>query len=174
MSNDPFESNWSGWNASSEPGSPHRFQERHSPTAPVKLRLGAQRTQESATRRLLDARLWEGLTNAQQDAAMEIAQAFHWLTGSQGYKKMNLLRIPGARRPEDFSAAAADTSKTYFSWARLCGQQKLSHAMTIDILAMGFSCREVDRTRRQRRGTARQNLALCLDLYCQLRGWTTR
>lgn len=60
---------------------------------------------------------------------------------------------------------------SYIEWAERCLREKISHAMAVDILAFGHSCRAVDRDRRLRAGTARRNLIEALALYCRLKGW---
>lgn len=169
----PFDP-WAGWQPRAGLGNktPHDFQEQHSPTETVELRGHGQRTTDRHQRRLLDARLWDSLTPPQQDAALEIAATYQRFSGSLGYKMMDPHRLPGGQKsPDDPSVHQTHILSLYFDWAKTCQKQKHSHAMTVDILVFGHSCRQVDKERRQRRGTARQNLVDCLNLYCDLRGW---
>jgi len=61
----------------------------------------------------------------------------------------------------------------YIEWTKQCHREKISHAMIIDILVFGASCRQQDLDRRLRRGKARKNLMDGLTLYCLLQGWPT-
>ncbi len=56
-------------------------------------------------------------------------------------------------------------------WSCACAREGISHAMVIDVICLGMSCSAVDRERRVRKGTARQNLHDGLMLYARMRGW---
>ena len=59
----------------------------------------------------------------------------------------------------------------YIEWAQKCARKKISHAMVVDVLCFGFSCRMIDHDRRLKNGGTRENLLRGLLLYCSLRGW---
>lgn len=147
------------------------MQERHSPTEQVSVRLTAERRLHKSQRRIVDARLWEGMSAVQQDAAIEIAMAHEMLGRGMGYVLSNWQRIPGCSGPSNISEAHARLINFYTGWAQKCAKQKISHAMVIDVLCFGFSCRMLDHDRRQRPGGTRENLMKGLSLYCDLRGW---
>ncbi len=89
---------WAGWQPAwttrhrgrhrknAPPVTPHDHQETHSPTEAVELRLSAERTTTRSQRRIVDARLWDAMTPAQQDAALEIDYAFQLLSRGLGYR----------------------------------------------------------------------------------------
>ncbi len=145
---------------------PHDFQERYAPT-----RRASERQAESARRRIVDARLWDAMTFSQQDAACAIASAFDMLGKGLGYAASNWERIPGCRGAENVSEAHARMINTYTLWARNCAREKISHAMVLDVLCYGFSCRMIDCDRRLKHGATRENLMKGLTLYCRLQGW---
>ena len=145
---------------------PHQRQEALAPTEPVQRR-GAE---AACRRRILDARLWDGLSPVLQDAALEIAAAYESLGRGMGLSVSNWQRVPGARG----QAAGVDQGRltgAYMDWARACTPAQISHSMVIDILCYGISCAALDRDRRVRRGMARANLEQGLQLYAQMRGW---
>lgn len=152
-------------------GTPHDCQENHSPTEPVYVQTTQNRKTQRSTRRILDARLWESLSLPQQDAALEIAAAAHLATKGVGFRTSpySMHRLgPSAGSETERQAALVSF---YFSWARECKQARISHACALDILLFGKSCRQVDKERRLRNGSARLNLVEVLKLYCKLRGW---
>ena len=161
---------WDGWQPRWKDGDAVRQQENHSPTRPLALRGTPQSS--AARQRIVDARLWEMMTPAQQDAALQISLAFETMGRGLGYVLSSWQRIPGCRGQTNAAAAHGRLIRGYIDWTKACHRKKISHAMVVDILVFGFSCRAQDRDRRQRRGTARANLLDGLALYCALKGWT--
>lgn len=171
---------WAGWRpewqAAKKPRSAsgqsvHMQQEKIAPTQPVPLR-GTQ-GDDHARRRIVDARLWDAMSPAQQDAALQIAEAFETMGRGLGYVASDWQRIPGAGGPGGAGAAHSRLIHGYVEWTKHCHREKISHAMIIDILVFGFSCRQQDRDRRLRSGSSRKNLMDGLTLYCLLQGWPT-
>jgi hypothetical protein len=148
----------------------HAQQEKIAPTMPVVLRgAGAG---GAARRRIVDARLWDAMTGAQQDAALHIAEAFEAMSRGLGYVTSDWQRLPGAGGG-NAGAVHSRLIHGYVEWTKNCHREKISHAMIVDILAFGTSCRQQDRDRRLRAGSARRNLMDGLTLYCLLQGWPT-
>ena len=145
---------------------PHDLQERHAPTETVKI---TQAKDSSATvhRRIVDARLWDGLDGLQQQAALEIATTFERLNRGMGFASSDWQRVPGGGGGDGHTLLAGP----YIDWTTACARQKLSHSMAVDILCFGISCTALDRDRRVRTGTSRANLLAALTLYAKLRGW---
>lgn len=152
-------------------GDIHAQQEKQNPTEAVRLR-GAH-DGDAARRRIVDARLWDAMSPAQQDAALQIAEAFETMGRGLGYVTSDWQRIPGASGAGNAGAAHSRLIHGYVEWTKQCHREKISHAMIIDILVFGFSCRQQDRDRRLRSGSARKNLMDGLTLYCLLQGWPT-
>ena len=140
---------------------PYDLQEKHSPS---------ERVSDDNQRRIVDARLWDGMSVLQQEAAMEIAHSFEMVHNGSGYKTSNWQRIP-TRSTGNMSDARADLVNVYFEWARKCTVEKISHAMIIDVLCFGHACRSVDAARRVKNGTTQKYLLRGLSLYCEVRGW---
>jgi hypothetical protein len=165
---------WADWKPQWSPKTartPHDFQERHSPTESVTLRLTAAKETVKSQRRIVDARLWDAMSASQQRAAIEIAIAFETMGRGLGYVSSDWQRIPGATGPSSAAEAHSRLINAYIDWTRRCHPRKVSHAMVIDILVFGFSCKSLDRDRRVRAGAARENLFEGLSLYADLRGW---
>jgi hypothetical protein len=150
---------------------PHDLQEKHSPTAPVAVHVAAHRLPQLARRRLVDARLWGAMTPAQQDAATQVAAAFEMIGRGMNFATSDWQRIPGCRSAGDVADRQARMTRDYMEWAKKCTERKISHAMVVDVLCFGFSCRLIDRDRRLKSGSTRKNLMKGLSLYCELRGW---
>lgn len=184
---DPFHDPWADWQPQwhqprrrinknttkdARPETVHDRQESHSPTESVPLRVSAGRHDVRCQRRIVDARLWEAMTPPQQDAALEIAKAYETMGRGLGYISSDWQRIPGGHHlAGNIADAHSRLINRYIDWTKACHKEKISHSMIIDVLAFGFSCRALDRDRRQRGGTSRQNLLDGLSLYCRLQGW---
>lgn len=169
----PSSDAWEDWQPQWGEGgktTPHRLQETHSPTEAGTASRGA-RTTESHRRRIVDARLWEGMTPAQQDAAIVLSRAYEMMTRGLGYAASNWQRIPGSRNPSNISTTHARLVTEYVDWTKRCHQRDISHAMILDILVFGVSLAHSDRDRRVRKGTSRKNLLEGLSLYCEMKGW---
>jgi hypothetical protein len=123
-------------------------------------------------RRIVDARLWEAMGDARQQAAIEIALAYETMGRGLGYVVSDWRRIPGARGPSNVAEAHARLINAYIDWTKHCHKAKVSHSMIVDVLVFGFSCRALDRERRVRAGASRDNLLAGLALYAELKGWS--
>lgn len=150
---------------------PHDFQEKIAPSKKVTVRLTAERRVEKCHRRIVDSRLWEAMSAPEQEAALEIALASETMGKGLGYVQSDWQRIPGCRGVSHATEMHSRLINNYIDWTKSCHKEKVSHAMIIDILVFGFSCRKVDSERRMRSGCARQNLLAGLALYARLRGW---
>ncbi len=176
-SNDPWADWTPRWTVKDKAGgtTPHDFQERHAPTrkAPPRQEDSARynTSPRETRRRLVDARLWDAMTFSQQDAAGHIAAAFEMIGRGLGYATSNWQRIPGCKGAGNVSEAHGRMINAYTLWARECAIKKISHALVIDVLCYGFSCRMIDCDRRLKHGAARENLMKGLTLYCRLQGW---
>lgn len=165
---------WADWKPvwTGKKQTPHDLQETHSPTEKVSVRLTAERTQQTGSRRIVDSRLWEAMSGEQQSAALEIALAFETMGRGLGYVQSDWQRIPGCRGAMHAAEMHSRLINSYIDWTKACHKQRISHAMIADILVFGLSCRKVDHDRRMRTGSARQNLMEGLSLYARLKGWT--
>lgn len=166
---------WDGWKPDwqgrNDAATPHLLQERHSPTEPLTARQPQLRNLADVRRRVTDARLWDGMSGAQQDAAQEIAFAFESMSQGLGFTTVNWERLPGCRGPNNAVECREKLLGDYVAWARGCHRAGISHSMIIDVLVFGFACRALDRDRRVRSGWSRRNLANGLALYCRMKGW---
>lgn len=154
----------------------HDKQEKHSPTQAATLSphdpaVTAARDGNAPKprRRIVDARLWEAMTPVQQHAARQVVAAFEGMSRGMGYAGSDWTRVRGGK--SSLSETQTRHIDSYVEWAAACQREKISHAMILDILVFGHSCRAVDRDRRLRAGSARENFIAGLDLYCRLQGW---
>lgn len=173
MTPDALKDPWQDWAPAwgKNKNTPHDQQEKHSPTEEVSVRLTAERQQHKTQRRIVDARLWDGMVPAQQEAALSIVAAFDMMGRGMGYVISNWHRIPGCRGASNAAAMHGYLINSYIEWSKECAKRKISHAMVIDVLSFGFSCRMIDRDRRLKNGSTRDNLMQGLSLYAELRGW---
>lgn len=173
---DPWE-NWNPeWTARPRRGKTaltvHDLQEKREPTegyTPPQERGAPPATR--VQRRILDARLWAAMTLAQQRAAFQIVAAYEVLARGLGYSGSNWERVGRSSHAGAVTDAQIAMMEAYMTWARKCAVERISHAMITDVLIAGHSCRVVDKQRRMRTGSAKQNLLKGLSLYCQLKGW---
>ena len=164
---------WSDWKPDFKPGTknPHQSQEAHSPTENITLRAARGQEKQDARRRITDARLWDAMTPTQQDAALQIAHAFETSSRGLGYITSDWQRIRGGGGVNNIGERHAGLLRSYGEWAALCTKNNVSHSLVIDVLVFGFSCRALDRDRRQGQGFARANLMEALWLYADIKGW---
>ena len=155
-----------------KPITPFDFQEQHSPTKAETARLG-NRQHATPRRRKMDARLWNGLSTHQQEAALRIEFTCQLMTRGLGFRTSSphLERVSGGKAPERHSEYHDHLTKFYMEWATACQREGFSHAAGLDILVFGKSCRMVDTARHRRKGWARNNLDDTLNLYCKMKGW---
>jgi|AntRauTorcE11897_2_1112592.scaffolds.fasta_scaffold00581_8 hypothetical protein len=154
------------------PVTAHDYQEQHSPTRPVRLKISSLRQQTTARRRILDARLWDQLRPQQQDAALKINSGYYLMSKGRGFKiSAPHLENTGGTAPADETEHQIQTVQFYLDWAKRCQQKNISHAACIDILVFGKSCAAADKDRRKRKGWAKINLFEGLQLYCKMKGW---
>ncbi len=116
------------------------------------------------------AKLFESLTDAQQDSMVAIERGFRMLTAGMGTKNisveaMMMLRGRGTGTSSDYLVG------DYIAWSRECQVRRFFPAIALAVIVEGHTCNEVDAMYRQRRGEARANLSRCLNTFCDLQGW---
>jgi hypothetical protein len=155
---------------------PEAWQERHSPTEEVKVRYrqdGAKRVDViQCRRRVLEARLWDGLHPSLQDAAVAIERGFSLVTRGMGHKPPSYELGNGGKG--GYSDRDVDAMEDYWTWAKEAQRQRVDHAGIILILVEGMSLTGLDAARRKRKGYAKAELVDGLNLFCRLRGWPTQ
>ena len=149
---------------------PEAWQEMHSPTEEVTVKLDATRTVSSCRRRKADARLFDAMDGDQERAIVWLTAAFMSMFGPCSVKVQNLdaIRMTVGDGGQEFQI---DAQAAYFAWARECYARSISHAAIVDILMDNKSSRDVDTRRKKRNGWATQNLIEGLDLFCKMQGW---
>lgn len=168
---------WSEWKpiwTQKTAKTPHDYQENHSPSEQTRIRLSHLRKTISASRRIVDARLWDAMSFEQQNAAIAIDHAFQTIGKGLGYRNSRFERRESQTptyRTQSETDYQADLINQYFGWAKECKREKTNHAAIIDVLSFGKSCKAVDRERKCRNGWAKTNLLDGLDIYCKIMGW---
>ena len=152
---------------------PADWQEQHSPTEAVEVRIDHQRTKQTATRRKMDARMWDAMTRAEEQAAECILAAVLIRTGEVGIKARRFDRsVPGPDcSASDRAGRQADLLRRYDRWVQHARTEGLSPSDVIQIIVHGQSCGQQDRDRRQRNGTAKAHLIKALTLFAVQQGW---
>lgn len=150
---------------------PHDWQEAHSPTEFVEVKISGQRTTQLCRRRKTDARLIDSLSPHEQDAAGLIYAGFEVLTKGMGHKVQTFeRRDPGRETQVERQQRLVDN---FWRWSIEAQRERIQVSAVLDILAFGRGCREVETRRRKRNGWAKENLLSGLRLYCRHRGWPT-
>lgn len=149
---------------------PADWQERHSPTEPIETRVTAERKIARTRRRKADARIFDNLLEDQQQAMVEINDAFNDITGHVGASIM-MYEERVSRTTGDRSQRRDILRRTYIEWAELGLRGKFNHAAALDIIVFGKGLREVETERRKAHGFAKDNLVDALDCWCEVRGW---
>ena len=154
---------------------PSDWQEEIAPTEAVEgtISKSTRRVREISRRRIVDARLWDAMTADQQGAAERVARGFETITAGVGHSGMRF----GQRVDHGYGdpwEGKWGLIEAYWAWAKQTQRERISVAATLDVLAFGHSCREVDSFRHRRKGWARGNLFGALEVYCDIKGWSGR
>ncbi len=108
-------------------------------------------------------------------AVQEIRQAVAVVTQPVALRVSNPLRVAGPTHPlERESERNARLKRRYLSWIDELGRREIPTWPVFDVVIDELSCRQSDRGRRKRAGTARRLLVSALDVYCELSGWPTK
>lgn len=149
------------------------WQERHSPTETIEVRITSERSKVQTRRRKQDARLYDGLTSHQIKAMENIDAGFRALTQGGGMSKMRFeARIPAGDSPAP-GQRHDWLERTYMEWHRQTQiEGGINGAAVLDIVVFGKGTGAVDKLRKKRKGWARENLIEeGLKLYCKICGW---
>jgi hypothetical protein len=149
-----------------------KFRSQHGFLIWDSIRAGNGRQIEARMRDGWMSRLYASLSEAQQDAMVEIEIGYRSIIGGLGFKTMN----PGKPQGKAISCEnerQAQRISDYFAWGREMQRRKLSHAMAMAIISEGKTCAQVDVDYRQRKGTGRTNLIASLNVFCNQHGWPT-
>lgn len=140
---------------------------------PYLVKIDAGRCEQLTTRRALDARLIDAMSEEQLRGALEITRAYEIVAGGQGPRisRYSDQRSPG-RPDQEPSERHIRWHKIIRAWQSACVQQDALFTVAVDILCMGMSCRQVDKAQRRASGWGRKQLGRALDTYCEVRGWT--
>lgn len=121
------------------------------------------RTIQARLRVIADKRLIESLSTEQQEAMYLIAAAYSAITNGIGMKTCTWLQTPSTGLGDVDRGAALQAD--YHRWFANCIRHKLAPRQAIDVIAFGFSLRDVDKNNQQGRGKARINMENCLNLW---------
>lgn len=129
-----------------------------------------RKTQASAKRCAIHAKLWESLTQAQQDAAEHISRCWHVIHQSPEHA-VDLTRLiephgHGSISAEREHALRAD----YFAWQSECLYLRIDPEPAIQICGMGRSINEMTQSS-HRRKAIRGSLGEALDEMARMKGW---
>lgn len=164
---------------------PQDHQERHSPTVPVEVVINrkvvpdgaggikhVEVTKQTGVRRVLEAKLWDGLEELQQWAAESVETAVRIISRGGATKRQAFERVDGSGGGD---AMIIDPRvKTLWQWQEECGREGIDPGVTVAVICDGHSLHRIDKEKRVRKGWARGQLGLGLDLYARLQGWRPR
>lgn len=149
---------------------PEAYQEVHSPTVSVEVKISGTRNKEQCRRRLLDARLWDVLSDDQQRAAVYIEIGHRAFTRGMGISPPKYERTDPGKHQDGLTGYV----ERYFDWCEETRRFGVNAMVTIDVLCFGLTLRNVDRTHKRRKGWSRDQLHRALDLYAMQQGWVAR
>lgn len=66
--------------------------------------------------------------------------------------------------------AGMNWKEVYLVWRDACRKKFLSPLMCVEVVCLGIE--DSDARYKMRPGTAKENMMMCLDLYCSQRGWS--
>lgn len=148
---------------------PETYQEAHSPTqqTTVVLSQSPRRTTAGPRRRILDARLWDGLTEPERRAALEIDRAWRYHVDGLTARAQGFERVDKGRG-QDWELTLA-VSKTYDAWRRQLADIERYACLYVvcDNKPMKWIAGNFGRANHW----PRQNLGRCLNLWAEIRGF---
>lgn len=149
---------------------PEDWQENHSPTEPIMVRITAERRTELTRIRISEARLWERLTGFQQHAAGLLEAGFRLVVDGNTVRAASYERLGHQHR--NLTDRDEKLRSDYLGW--VAEMQRLHQLVdpVLDVIVFGKSCREVDRDRGRRKGWAADCVKGALWLYVKL--WMRR
>lgn len=144
----------------------------------VERKISGERTRVAFMMRKQDARTFAALTDAMQDAWVEIARAYALEFGFMGYPSDYDYASVRAGMPKDvdFHTWAHGQIQTMKDWCALftdkVGEPKSrTRGIVVDIVYRGDSVADVAFQRSVHRHTVLNQLREGLNLYCVMRGW---
>lgn len=152
---------------------PAYFQERHSPTEPVLVKISNDRTAEVTRRRVVDARLINSLTIEQERSAISIEQAHELIASETNCRTSQLgVWIASGRHGEIECDRNIRLQREYKAWVKLCQAEGINFNAALDILVECIPVSHVDLKYGRKSGWARGQLIKALDAFASLKGWT--
>lgn len=145
-----------------------QWQERHSPTEAISVRLTRDRLVVQSLRRVLDARLFDALDDDQLKAAEIINRGFRAITQQVAIRTMKFDRVIAGESDSEWQHRSIEA---YRRWLASAPRFAFEVDVVLDVIVLGKSLRETDRDRRRPRGFARLHLTRGLDAFCQIVGW---
>lgn len=123
----------------------------------------------------LDIRLWKSFDQEQKFAAQWLARAHHVMTAPVGLRQMRYdptrVRSQAGAPVLDDSARVDLARRGIARWVKDCRTQGVEPNAVLDVLVFAVPLRTVDSRHRRRKGWARYNLKMGLDLICVQKGW---
>ncbi len=148
---------------------PIDWQEAHSPTAPTEIVIShtPRRVKAGPRRRILEKRLWEGLTEEERAAATEIDRAWLCITGGLAARAQQFERV------DKGIGSVAETEsiirQTYDNWRGQLTNE--ARSACIAVICENAAMQQVAKAYRKSNGWPRHNLGLCLRKWIEIRGW---
>ncbi len=135
------------------------------------LRENEQRVQQGDTPIRQQLAFWRAFTPDQVRYAQHIYSGFLRLYGGS-VRTQDYAFMPRGKSPQ---AQRSTLSEELFSrWARAGITEGVDLTAILEILIFGLSCRQVDKKHGRRKGFAKENLVLGLELYADLKSKHTK
>ena len=112
------------------------------------------------------------LSSTQFQAAIELRDAFEFVTRPVALKISDPARLPGPGRQEDVENRRLDRLWGHYTiWAKEMQRRGINYFAVVDVLVYGKTCSTLDWEYRVRKGAAVEMLSESLAIYCDLQGW---
>ena len=148
------------------------YQESHSPTEAIVNKISAERNTEITRRRALDSRLFDSLSQEQQEAMFAIRSAWEIMTNDVTIRTQQLgVRVQSSRHSDTETERAIRLQQDYRRWQSLCQQDGVVISAALDVIVWNATITSVDKGRGWKAPRGRNNFTRSLDLYCSMRGW---
>lgn len=158
--------------------SPAQWQQPHDPVEPVEVIIGkgganGERLKRAIyMRRSRDVMIWGKFSQAQEEAAINIALGRDIAIDGGGVKAQNLVPSVDCTtgKGEDETAARIRLWKRYAAWMAECPKRGIVNSYVLAIVCSGYSMRSAMQTYRVRHETISEHLTRGLDLYSEMFG----
>ena len=131
-----------------------------------------KRTTAATKRCAVHGRLWDSLTQQQQDAAEHIARCYRVIHGAQAPAADLTRMVEPRNRHQVPEGLYAELNRAYVDWQKACRKERIDYSIAVYVIAEGGFIRELTRSSRKRH-RIREQLGNSLDVMARIMGLTS-